>query len=252
MTGLLKKLGLCVAIMMACSMSLLARATEDLPAADARFETSTCAIPCKKSIESEWWMMRTPKTVEVRKVDAKTGDLIDRGEMWKYSPNGKSRYFYLMHDDKRAIEYLFDDLKILGANIDERQWQINTQLLTNEELASFKKSTKKFKAYQGYETEMYDGKIGKAQVSVLWLPALKLPVKLTYVYPTSTTTIKLKALVASEQLQAENIAPRTTEAKLASYNQVYYTDIGDMEDNPDAQIWISKAAGAPGLHAHQH
>jgi hypothetical protein len=253
MTGLLKKIGFCVSIIMALCVNMQAQAEVDaLPAVDARFETVKCANPCKKSIDTEWWMMRTSETVEVRQLDAKTGGLSNRGEMWKYSPNGKTGYMFLMHDDKRAIEYLFDDLKILGLGVDETQWQMNAQLITNEELASFKKSTMKSEVYQGYETQMYDGKIGNAQVSVLWIPALKLPVSLKYDYPTSTTTIKLKTLIAGEALQAKNAAPNTTAQMLASYKQVYYTDIGDMEDNPTAQVWIANAAGAPGIHAHGH
>jgi hypothetical protein len=253
MTVVLNKIGVCISIIMASCLSMQVQAaTEGLPAVDARFETIKCAMPCKEAAETEWWMMRTPSTVEVRHVDAQTGELSKRGEMWKYSPNGKSTYLFMMHEDKRAIEYLFDDLKILGLGIDERRWQINTQLLTNEELASFEKAKGKSEAYQGYETEVYNGMIGKAQVRVLWLPALKLPAKLEYVYPTSTTTIKLKTLAANEKLQAENTVPRTTEAQLATYHHVYYTDIGDMEENPEAQTWIAKAAGAPGLHAHQH
>jgi hypothetical protein len=39
---------------------------------------------------------------------------------------------------------------------------------------------------------------------------------------------------------------------LDNYQQVYYTDIGDMEQNDDAKEWLSKAQGAPGLHAHHH
>lgn len=233
-------------------LSLSVSAAEQPPAVDAQFETIKCAIPCKQELKTEWWMMRTPNTIELRHLVGNKGNtLAKRGEMWKYNPKGKTTYLFLMHDDQRAIEYLFDDLKILGLGVDETQWQINSQFLTNAELAGFKKSTKTSKAYQGYQTAVYTGKIGQADVNVMWLPALKVPVKLEYVYPKSKVTIALKTLAAGENLQ-QSKAPKTTTDKLASYDQVYYTDIGDMEEDPTAQAWIAKAAGAPGLHAHHH
>jgi hypothetical protein len=232
-------------------VSLHVSAAEPQPTIDAQFETTKCAKPCKQEVKTKWWMMRTPKTIELRQVDNKTNTLSKRGEMWKYNPNGQSSYLFLMHDDQRAIEYLFDDLKILGIGVDERQWQINSQFITNAELAGFKKIAKTSKAYQGYATEVYTGKIGKADVHVTWLPALKLPVKLEYVYPKSNITIALKTLVAGDHLQ-KSPAPKTTVAKLGKYDHVYYTDIGDMEEDPTAQAWIANAAGAPGMHDHHH
>jgi hypothetical protein len=226
---------------------------EPLQALDAKFETVQCAVPCKKAVKRDWWLMRMTNQVELRDVERKPAQLAKRGEIWKYSPDGKMGYLFLMHDDKRAIEYLFDDLKVLGIKSDENQWQITSQLISDAELSGLKKISKKPIVYQGYLTENYAGAINGAKVKLTWLPQLRIPVELEYVYPKSKVTIQLQQLnVAGDTIVAKNISPKTTEEILNSYQQVYYTDIGDMEQSDDAKEWLAKAQGAPGLHAHHH
>lgn len=234
--------------------STLAHAeTESLPLLDAKFETVQCAIPCKKSVKRDWWLMRSTEQTELRDVARKTGQLAQRGEIWKHSPTGKMGYLFLMHHDKRSIEYLFDDLKVLGIKSDENQWQIVSQLVTDTELAGLKKTNSKPTNYHGYSVEYYTGIINGAKVKLSWLPQLRIPVKLEYIYPKSKVTVQLQQLnLAGATLPAIQQAPKTTDTMLDSYQQVYYTDIGDMEQNDEAKEWLSKAQGAPGLHEHHH
>ncbi len=243
-----------LAILIGVLMSAFAYAeAESLPALDARFETVQCAIPCKKTVKRDWWLMRMTNQVELRDIERKTGQSAKRGEIWKHSPDGKMGYLFLMHDDKRAIEYLFDDLKVLGIKSDENQWHITSQLISDAELAGLKKISKKPIAYQGYPTESYVGAINGAKVKLTWLPQLKIPVKLEYVYAKNKVTIQLNQLNLTESAQTtNNRAPKTTDEVLNSYQQVYYTDIGDMEQSDDAKEWLAKAQGAPGLHSHHH
>ena len=239
-------------LLLAFSINAEAQTTA-LPILDAQFETTQCAIPCKKTVKRNWWLMRQPDQVELRDVESQSGRLATRGEIWKHSPDGKLGYLFLMHQDKRAIEYLFDDLKVIGVKSDENQWQINSQLISESELANLKKTASQSKAYQGYDTEHYIGTLNDAQVKLTWLPQLRLPIKLEYTYPKSKVTIFLKQLNAdSTPLTDSHSAPKTTEAILNTYQQVYFTDIGDMEQNDDAKEWLAKAQGAPGLHAHHH
>jgi hypothetical protein len=102
-------------------------------------------------------------------------------------------------------------------------------------------------SYQGYVTELYTGKIQNADVVVTWLPELRIPLNVTYTYPNKQISVDLKQL----NTKADPLL-RTTGQLLDQYQRVYFTDIGDMEQNADAQQWIAKANGAPGLHAHQH
>jgi hypothetical protein len=253
MTVLFKKIAHLSTCLILLASTLVHAETESLPLLDAKFETVQCANPCKKSVKRDWWLMRSTEQTELRDVQRKTGQLAKRGEIWKHSPTGKMGYLFLMHDDKRSIEYLFDDLKVLGINADKNQWQIVSQLITETELAELKKADTKSTNYHGHLVEHYTGKINGAKVKLAWLPQLRVPVKLEYIYPKSKVTIQLQQLnLADATVPAAKQAPKTTEAALDNYQQVYYTDIGDMEQNDDAKEWLSKAQGAPGLHAHHH
>jgi hypothetical protein len=220
---------------------------------DAQFETTQCATPCKTPSKHVWWLLRSTDQIELRNVDKATGELSPRGEIWKHSKDGKLGYLFLMHDDKRAIEYLFDDLKILGINSDENKWQITSQLVADDELAHMKTLEVKTAPFEGFETVLYTGEINDAKVKVTWIPQLHIPVKIEYVYPSSTATVMLNKLISGSDLAIdENKNLRTTNDRLSSYKQIYFTDIGDMEQNAEAQVWIAKAKGAPGIHAHNH
>jgi hypothetical protein len=233
--------------------SITSIAAELNPAIDAQFETTHCASPCKTAHVNSWWLLRSADQVELRNIDKTTGTLSARSEIWKHNPDGKLSYLYLMHPDKRAIEYLFDDLKILGLGADEQKWQMSSQLLTNDELAHMKKTDIKTAPYQGFDTESYEGEINQAKVNVLWIPKLHIPAKVIYTYPTSTATVALQKLITGSELTSnDNLQLKTTNEALSSYQQVYFTDIGDMEQNAEAQVWIAKAKGAPGLNGHHH
>jgi hypothetical protein len=224
-----------------------------LPTIDAQFETTQCALPCKAPSTNAWWLFRANNQVELRSIDKITEKPSPRSEIWTLNPDGKLGYLFLMHEDKRAIEYLFDDLKILGINPDQTKWETEAQLVTENELAHMQKSSIKTVAFQGYATVGYEGEINSAKVNIIWIPELKIPVKIVYTYPNSTSIVQLTKLITGTELATvESKQLKTTKDVLSHYEQVYYTDIGDMEDNTKAQVWIAKARGALGIHEHQH
>lgn len=217
---------------------------------DAKFMTESCAKPCKKSITKQWWMMRDNTQVEIRSADNKN-QLDEHSEVWKINPtDGKMHYLYLMHDEKRVIEYEHEDMNILRMSPSEQKWQEMSQLITDKDLAQLKKSAKKTKPYFGKLTEIYTGKLNGTNVRLTWIPELKLPQQMVVDYPNSRIKITLKSMGKTSNKSEE--APRSTEAILANYTQVFYTDIGDMEHNAEDKIWIRKAHDAPGLGMHHH
>lgn len=233
------------------AFSLLSQAENSaLPDLDARYETVSCQQPCKKAKKTTGWLMRTGTEVAYRNIE-KNGQLADVEEIWKRDSNGIMRYVYVMHQDQRAIEYLQDDLKLLGIPTDEEKWQTVTQLMTASELNLLTKKKINTANFKGFATEAYSGKLKGAQMHVVWSPALSLPVKLEYIFPKNKVTVQLKEVFSGTQL-IDSRAPKTSEQTLANYQQVYFTDIGDMEQSDDAKEWIEKAHGAPGLHRHAH
>jgi len=217
---------------------------------DAKFMTESCAKPCKKPIIQHWWMMRDNTQVELRSLDRKN-QLDEHSEVWQFSPaDGKMHYLYLMHDEKRVIEYQHEDMSLLQMSPSEQKWQEVSQLITNKDLALLKKSSKKSEPYFGKLTEIYTGKLNGTDVQLTWIPELKVPQQMVVDYPNSRIKITLKSMgnISAKPEQA----PRSTEAILANYSQVFFTDIGDMEQNAEDKIWINKAHDAPGLGKHHH
>ncbi|WP_020167581.1 MULTISPECIES: hypothetical protein [Methylotenera] len=209
---------------------------------NAQFETTECALPCKKTSvankKTTWWMWRTPTQVELRKANA------NNSEMWEMDENKQLSYQFLLHDEKRVIEYSHTDLTMLGMQTDMAKWQAITQLVTPQDLASMKKVSLK-KQYQGLALTQYSGSLNGIKTDITWIDALQIPLSMTYVYPKQQLTVNLTQLNA----KPENA---TTAEQLQTYQQVDYADIGDMEHSATAKIWLSKAHDAPGVHTYGH
>jgi hypothetical protein len=214
---------------------------------NAEFVTSQCDVPCKNQHTRGWKLIRDNNQVEIRDINLTTGELASKSEIWKHIAKDKLTYLFVMHNEKRAIEYLFDDLKVLNLASDDARWQLNNQLITNNEFSSLKLTNQQSEAFNQYKTVNYEGVINDAKVSLRWITDLRIPAEINYQYPDYTVNVVLKKIDTINTAQI-----MTTTKTLSNYQQVYFTDIGDMEQNPDAQEWIAKAKGAPGMHSHQH
>lgn len=212
---------------------------EDLPMLNAKFETSQCAIPCKKPVKREWVMMRDQQQVELRDIGANHSDL------WQVQADGSLDYVYLMHPEKRAIDYSTVDLRLLGIAAEEKKWQTLTQLVTQDELAALQKTPGKL--YKNMPTEIYRGKVSQVNTEVIWLPELRIPLQVQYRSPERIVTVKLV-----QRFEQKLPVEKTTEALLQQYQHVDFTDIGDMEHDQNATAWLALAKSAPGVHVHHH
>lgn len=207
---------------------------------NAQFETTQCARPCKKFIKHSWWMWRTPEKVELRKAQSANS------ELWVLQADKTISYAFLMHDEKKLIEYSDLDLKILNLSMDANKWEALTTLVMQKDLASMQKKPLK-RQYQGLNLTQYDGKLNGIETHITWVPALQVPLKMTFVYPKHKVTVNL-----IRQGEQDPSVTATPEQALLGYESIDYTDIGDMEHSPSAKVWLSKATDAPGLHSHQH
>lgn len=211
-----------------------AEASVALPAVTAHFETTQCAIPCKKPVSKRWYLLRDSRTLELR------GEGAPFSEVWRRLADGRIDYVYVMHDERRAIEYSPVDLALIGRQPD---WARIGALVSPADLERLKRGAAG--RHAGLTTRRYTGTLGPARVDVAWIPDLSLPARLQYRYPGQTVTIRL----LRRHLGEPPVAPTTADT-LAGYQLVDYADIGDMEEDAQAQAWIRKAAAAPG-HLHQ-
>ena len=205
----------------------------------AQFETTECTRPCKKPSNITWWMWRTPSQVELKKANS------SNSELWTWD-NGNVNYQFLMHDEKKVIEYSAVDLKMLDMMADNTKWQALTSLVSQKDLASMKKTSLK-KQYKGLALTQYNGKINGIKTHIVWIAALQIPLQMTYVYPKHQVTINLL-----NQDVPLAVAKATSEQALLNYQRIDYADIGDMEHSAEAKMWLSKAEDAPGINVHHH
>lgn len=240
----------CLGLLLSSTVVLADSGSKTLEPVSAEFLTSQCEVPCTKEKVRLWWMLRDQATIEIRNGNHETHEQSNFSQLWRLGPKEKLSYLYIMHKDKRAIEYLFDDLGILGISADKQKWEILNKLVTDQELSQLTKTSKKTADFQGYSTEEYTGVLNEKDVHLVWMPALKLPVSLTYTQPKHKIEIKLQKL--ANQQQTIKDMPLSSKQALINYESIYFTDIGDMELNGNAHEWIAQAPGAPGLSSHHH
>lgn len=222
---------------------------------NARYETVQCTLPCQADAAKHmhWWLMRDQDAVEIRNV-YQNDEPSHHSSLWQKKPGGQFSYIYLMHEERRAIDYADVDLKLLSIKMDESSWQIKTQLVTDSELGSLQKLDTQETLQYGHVVEKYSGVLGDGiRTQVWWMPELKLPYKVEYIYPQHSVTIQLTLLQHPDDAQtADASAPKTAMAVIEQYQHVDYTDLGDMEHNPSEMQWLAKAHDAPGLNPHMH
>ena len=205
----------------------------------AKFETIDCARPCQQPSKSTWWMWRTPTHVEFKKANS------NNSEFWTWD-NGNANYQFLMHDEKKLIEYSQIDLKMLDIAADNAKWQAVTSLVSQKDLAGMKKTSLK-EQYKGLALTQYNGDINGVKTDIVWIAALQIPLQMTYVYPQHQVIINL----LNPNVHTAN-AMATSEQALLGYQHIDYADIGDMEHSAQAKMWLSKAEDAPGISRHYH
>lgn len=205
----------------------------------AQFETIDCAHPCQKPNKSTWWMWRTDSQVELKKANS------NNSELWTWD-NGNANYQFLMHDEKKIIEYSQIDLKMLDIAADKVKWQALTSLVSQKDLGSMKK-TGLNKQYQGLALTLYKGEINGIKTDIVWIAALQIPLQMTYIYPQHQVTINL----LNPNVQTANVLASSEQA-LLGYQRIDYADIGDIEHSAQAKMWLSKAEDAPGISKHHH
>lgn len=216
---------------------------ENLIPINAKFETTTCDLPCDKlanQIKTQWWLLRQHQQVETRQ------DGSSNSQLWLKSADNQLSYFYVLHDEKRAIEYAAVDLNMLGITTNQKKWLTTASLIDDTDLAKMQKNQTTQK-YETYHLAHYGGLLNGIQTEVLWVKELKIPFQISY------TTAKQKVTIDLINRYNENLPIQaTTQQTLINYQQVDYADIGDIEHSAASAKWLDKVDGAPGFNSHQH
>lgn len=224
-----------------------------------QFSTTQCARPCQQASTLQWWMLRDKQAVEIRTLTHQ-GQLADHSSLWQMrgqslqTAQAKCHYQYLMHPEKRAIEYTDVDLGLLGIAADARSWAQKYQLITMDERQQLQVVAKETTSAMGYPLVHYQGRLANgAEIELAWLPALNLPYRVHYTYATHTVEIAMQQLLTANNRESRDDVPTMHVGDvLNQYQSVDFTDIGDMEHNPEDVAWLAKAVAAPGVAHAQH
>lgn len=202
----------------------------------AHYSTTACAIPCVKPPQiNDWYFWRSENRVEIR--DATQ----DVGEIWRRDGKNRLSFVYVEPAHKRGIEYNDTDLRILNH---KRSWEQLASIVSPAELEKLSRAGET--VVLGHKAQLYNGKIDKRTIVVVWVPDLQLAAKVTNTYPDRQVTTEIKSFLNSQ----DGIAA-TSDDLLANYELVDFTDLGDMETK-ESMAWLKHAAAAPGHEKHEH
>ena len=207
-------------------------ATADLA---ARYATTVCGQPCDTPHTRQWYFWRGANRVEIR--DA--GNAL--GELWKRDGRGRLSYTYLEPAAKRGIEYNPTDLKIIGQT---RSWPRLAGVVDPADLAKLEPAGET--EVLGHKAVVYRGALEGKQTEIVWLPDLALAARASYTSPQGRTVSELQAFLSGPE------APLPLDdSRLADFQLVDFTDVGDMETSPP-MAWLKQARAAPGHEHHDH
>lgn len=200
----------------------------------ARFNTTTCAVPCTAPQSSDWYMWRSENRVEVR---AESGEV---GEIWRRDNKGRVNFVYVEPANKRGIEYNASDLRIIGH---KRPWDRLASIVPPAELEKLNPAGET--EILGHTAQRYSGKLDQRTLEVIWIPDLQVAARVSVAYPDRQVTTELKGFLGKEDVAS------TSDDALAGYQLVDFSDLGDMETN-ESMAWLKQAAAAPGHEHHDH
>lgn len=199
------------------------------PAIAAQFELTIAPAAGGPARRQTWLLWREPDRVETR---APNGD----GEIWRRDPRGDIHYQRVFHEEKRTIDYVPADLRVLNAIPD---WTRLAHMIDPAMLGGELKRIDKTTAL-GRAAVRYKGRVRGIQHEVLWLTQVQLPARLHTKYRDRTVTVQLKEIYSIDR----SPWPR---ANTNDYVATDYTDIGDNEADPFLRRLMNEAGPA---HAH--
>jgi len=179
--------------------------------------------------ESEEWILR-------RNQDLIAYERSEISDVWQRNGIGEISYLQVYHDFKTYIEYYPADFEILEQA--EPGWQQIGALFDLEALESMEITEQYVLSDQ--EVTVYKGDLNGLSVSVRWIAALDLPIRIEYRSGDIWQVMELQSLYGNED------AP-WPQWDSTGYFGMDYVDIGDNESHP-----LVQALNAGSSNGHQH
>jgi hypothetical protein len=144
-------------------------------------------------------------------------------EVWFRDAQQRVSFERVFHDDARVVDYSTGELATLHVQVD---WAALSTFVDPSELAQLKRVSQQG---QGKDTRLLlRGRVGQELVTVDWLPALKLPLRLTRQAKDGTTV----RMVMLESAPSPRPNWPVIGEKSADYLHLDAADFGDMNYEP--------------------
>lgn len=185
----------------------------------------------KLNENSFWYLFRKENRVESR--DERT----QQGQVWEKDSKGKITMTHLFYKEKVALEYSSGDLAATGKDIDwNKVWSV-----INPEKLPKDFSLNKSETIKGVRRISYSSPLG----TVVWLPDLLVPAEISVSEEGGYSEHLI--LKSCEPMQVAKLAyGPTTDIELRQYRHLDFSDLGDMETDPQ----VKKIEALMGGHEH--
>ncbi|TPW17726.1 MAG: Uncharacterized protein FD130_549 [Halothiobacillaceae bacterium] len=211
------------------SSVVLADQTPEATACVYLINTSSAQKP-EQHTTTPWYFWRSDHRVETRNAHGESG------EVWELNARGQIFYTKLFHPAGKAIDYTPGDLSALALNTD---WNQIRSIIDPKLLGTHLKRSGE-QTVDNQRVERYAGTVDGVSTEVLWLPEMKLPVRIDKIQGGVAVSLRLaecKPLASAPWVM-------TSDAQMQSYKHLDYADLGDKENDPFVKSVISHNEGS--------
>lgn len=183
--------------------------------------------------DASWFLFRSTDRVE------SFDEASQQSQIWEKDQNGLVSEMRVFHAEKLVLEVSNGDLLVSGHL---PKWATVWSIVDPEDL-SRRFNSIGTEMVHGVLVERFQAEMDGVDTQVEWLKSAAIPMVLKRTSERGTDTVRLIRCTSP----AEGLVHPTSEQKLLDYRHIDFSDLGDMESDPQVQR-IAKLLG----HGHDH
>lgn len=205
-------------------------------------QPATSAMNCQYARHSQdathqsdapWYLFRATDRVE------SFDDASQQSQIWEKDQNGLVSEMRVFHAEKLVLEVSNGDLLVSGHL---PKWATVWSMVDPDALSKNFKRTE-LKTVQGVSLERFEGLVDGVETRIEWLKTAVIPVTLKRASEKGIDEVRLVSCSSPGQ----GLVQPTSDQQLLDYRHIDFSDLGDMESDPQVQR-IAKLLG----HGHDH
>ncbi len=183
--------------------------------------------------DAPWYLFRGADRVE------SFDEASQQSQIWEKDQNGLVSEMRVFHSERLVLEVSNGDLLVSGHL---PKWATVWSMVDPEELSKNFKS-RGLEMVHDVPVERFEGQVDGVDTRVEWLKAQAIPIALKRASERGVDEVRLVGCTSS----ADGLVQPTSNLKLLDYRHIDFSDLGDMESDPQVQR-IARLLG----HGHDH